>query len=790
MSVAYAPQQANAQQGQQGYNEPGPQYDEGQLDLLARTLRLEEERALQFAQSDLNDSFVEALKHYQGEPYGDEEEGRSQVVTRELFEQIQWTMAAFMRVFCGGGNILSLEATSEQDAKYADSAADYLNWILQSDNPGFRLLYNFGFDGLLQKNGWMSCYWRDKEYRAPQLLTGLNVMQVMQLHQDPAIEVMGQDFDQESEAGGIRLLVRRTKSAARVEICCIAPEDMRVSGRTEDIEDPRYIGCVRRMLLGEVMRLYPEHAEELMGYANKGLTSSMKNAEVRQERFGDDSSMWNNTAEPKGVSIEVEVLEEYLRIDLDGDNYPELVRSYRCGAILLEASEVEEHPFGTWSPHPVPHRLIGQSYDDVMGDLQKRSTVLNRAALDATYQSVVNREAYDKNRVTDVGALMATYAGAKIPVDGPPGEAIMPLTGGIDTAQVAWTALAQLDVMVQNRVGRPPQGQGMDPDALLKNEHSGKAIDLLQTAGAARQELLARHMGDGLEAFLGKVYRLVCRNQNEERQLRIGGKTCSFDPRSWNSDLRVRVHTGLGTGNRDQTLMGLQIIAQRQQAYVDYLGPDNPFVTAANMSRTDDETCRALGYHSKDAFFSEPQPQPVQGPDGQPQIDPQTGQPAMQDWKPPPKQDPAMAKVQADAQAAQAMHQLKTEEAQATLALQQQKDQAALQTTKEEAALKLQIMRDTAANEQRLAEQKAIAEATLAQQKADAEYQLAVQQADREYQLALMEIASKERIAMEQLKHQREMHGEKLDATTEMHTEKVEADVQMSKNRPGGALDE
>lgn len=783
MSLAYAPQPG-------GYDGPTQGYDEEQQDRLLRQLRMEEERALQFQQADLSQNFVDALKHYEGQPYGDEEEGRSQVVTRELFEQIQWTMAALMRVFCSGGNILSLEATSEADAKYADAAADYLNWILQSDNPGFRLIYNFGFDGLLQKNGWLACYWRDKEYRAPQLLTGLNLMQVQQLMAEGDVEIIGQDFDQESEAGGIRLLVRRVKTPGRAEICCYAPEDMRVSGRTEDIENPGYIGCVRRKLLGEVMRFWPDKAEALAGYVNKSQVISLRNAEVRQQRFGDDTSIYSNTNDPTGVATEVEVLEEYLRIDLDGDSYPELVRTFRCGDILLDAEEVEEHPFGTWSPHPVPHRLIGQSYDDVMGDLQKRSTVLNRAALDATYQSVVNREAYDINRVTDIGALTATYAGAKVPVDGPPGEALLPLTGGIDTAKVAYEALTLVDVMVQNRVGRPPQGQGMDPDALLKNEHSGKAIDLLQTAGAARQELLARHMGDGLEAFLGKVYRLVCRHQNQPRQLRIGGKACVFDPRTWNSDLKVRVHVGLGTGNRDQTLTGLQMIAQRQQAYVEYLGPDNPFVTATNMSRTDDEFCRALGYHSKDAFFSEPPEQPVAGPDGQPVMDPQTGQPATQPWKPAPQPSPEMAKVQADAQAAQATHMLKVEEAKATLTLQQQKDQAQLQSQEAEAALKLQIMRENADAEQRLAEQKAQAEAALARAKADAEYQLAVQQADREYQLALLKIQSEERIAMEQMKHQREMHAEKLDAEGEMHTEKVDADVKMSKNRPGGSLAE
>lgn len=654
--------------------------DDDRNERLLRQLKLEEQEALGYAQSEITGQQIDALRRYFGLAYGDEEDGRSQVVTREVMETIQWSLADMMRVFASGANILSLEETSEADAKYAKDAADYLAWIMLSDNRGFKLLHNFAFDGLLHRNGWIACYWRDQEYRAPQELTGLNMQQVMQLHADPGVEIIGQDFDEESEAGGITLEVRRVKSPARAEIVTIAPEDMRVNGRCPELEDARYIGRVLRMLRGEAARLWPDKEEEIEAYAAAAMdnASTRRAGDVRQVRFAD------NTVDVKqitdaGEAMEIEIMEEYLRVDLNEDGYPETIRCFRLGECILDESEVEENPFGTWSPIPVPHRLYGQSYDDTVNDLQRICTVLTRAGLDAVYQSVVNREAYDSTRV-NLEDLLATYAGAKIAVDGVPGDAIMQLTGGLQTANVAWEALQQFQAVLENRTGSTRQTQGTDPDALLKGAHSGKAIDLLQTAGASRKELTSRHMGEGLENFLAKLYRMVCRNQNQPRQAKIGGKLSVYDPRTWNSDLKVRVHTGLGTGNREQTLMGLQMIGQLQQSVVEVLGPANPNVTMKNIYRLEEETCRAVGYHSAEPFFTEVPDQPVTDPQtGQPVMDPETGQPKTQPWTPPPPSDPEALKAQMqmkELEMTATIKQAEMQQANEHVVLQSQKDMA------------------------------------------------------------------------------------------------------------------
>ncbi|MEY4427495.1 MAG: hypothetical protein RLZZ182_184, partial [Pseudomonadota bacterium] len=533
---------------------------------------------------------------------------------------------------------------------------------------------------------------------------------------------------------------------------------------------------------------WPEKEEDILGHAGKVWGAMGRRSEdVRAERFSDNTNDWRTHGNQ--ASQEIEVLEEYLRVDLNEDGYPELIRSYRMGDLLLEEGEVEENPFASWTPIRIPHRFMGLSIHDITQDLQRQSTVVTRAGLDALYQAVVNREAYDTGKLGEDGAMaiLSTVAGTKIPVNGNPADAIHQLSGGVDTTEVAWNALNVIKQRLEDRTGATRQTRGLDTDQLSK-EHSGKALGMLQLNADARKEMTARNVASGLGDMFAKLYRMVCRNQNEARQAKIGGKWCTFDPRTWNSDLRVSVHSG-GI-NREHTLMGLQLIAQEQEKVIGTLGPGNPNVTVKNRYRYQEELVRVAGFKSAEPFFTDVPDVPETGPDGQPQMDQETGEPKTKPWAPPAQPDPQMAKVQADAQAKQAEmtlkaqssqqeQQLKTQETTATLMLQTKKDEAELQAKQQEAALKLQIMRETSAAQQQLAEGKARAEMELAWAKFEAEMELAKQKQAAEIEMAHVQMAA-----------QREMHTEKTDATREMHAEKVDADVKISKNREGGSLSE
>lgn len=725
MALAY-----NAQPTQEQLSEE--QEQAYRAEKLVRMLKAEEEDALSYADTEVAAQQMEALRRYFGEKYGDEEEGRSQVTTREVFETIEWTRPDLMRVFGSGGNVVALEETQPEDAKYAKDAADYLQWMFWQDNPGFELLDDFGFDGLLHRRGYLACYWCDYEYRAPQTLTGLDIMQVQQLMADPQVEIIAQDFNEESEAGGISLIVRRMKSPARAVIESVAPEDMRLNGRAVTIDKARYVGRVLRMLRGEIARKWPEKAKEIMEWSGGEGSSGgavRRSEDVRAERFQDDDIDWVDAGDE--AAEELEVLEEYLRVDLNKDGYPELIRSYRLGDVLLEESEVEENPFASWTPIRIPHRFMGLSMHDVTAELQRINTVLMRAGLDAVYQSVVNREFFDSEKIEADGPINSTYAGVKVPVNGNPHDSVLQVSGGVDTAQVAWTALEMTRRMGEDRTGATRQTRGLDADRLSK-DHSGVALDKLQLNADARKEMVARNMASGLGDFFSKLYRLVCRNQNAPRQAKVGGKWCQFDPRTWNSDLRVNIYSG--GMNRERSLVGLQLIFNEQDKVIEALGPGNPNVTAKNRYNAQEALCREVGYKSAEQFFTEVPDEPVMGPDGQPVIG-EDGQPQMKPWAPPPQPDPQMAKVEADAKAKQADQQINAQAKAADHKLSVEETAAKIQLMREEAAARLQIMREESAAK------------LLAQREQMAmDRELALMKMDQDYELEKLRIASSERV--------------------------------------------
>ena len=50
----------------------------------------------------LQDERSTALDYYRGEPMGNEVPGRSQVISRDVFDTVEWVKPDLAEIFCGG----------------------------------------------------------------------------------------------------------------------------------------------------------------------------------------------------------------------------------------------------------------------------------------------------------------------------------------------------------------------------------------------------------------------------------------------------------------------------------------------------------------------------------------------------------------------------------------------------------------------------------------------------------------------------------------------------------------
>ena len=126
---------------------------------LKGILDAEIDNSLGYIQTDTTDERSKALEYYNREPYGNEVEGRSQIVTGEVAEVVDGALPQLLRVFTQSDEIVRFEPRSFDDEQKALQATEYVNWVMNRDNDGVTILHNWFKDALLQKNGIVKVYW-------------------------------------------------------------------------------------------------------------------------------------------------------------------------------------------------------------------------------------------------------------------------------------------------------------------------------------------------------------------------------------------------------------------------------------------------------------------------------------------------------------------------------------------------------------------------------------------------------------------------------------------------------
>ena len=119
------------------------------LDLLRR----EEQAAADYQDSVLSALRHEALSYYDRQPFGDEQEGASQIVTSEFADVVESLMPGLMRVFTAADDLVRFSPGRPGEEKWAEEASRYVPHVLMSQNDGFRILSGLLKDALMFRLG-------------------------------------------------------------------------------------------------------------------------------------------------------------------------------------------------------------------------------------------------------------------------------------------------------------------------------------------------------------------------------------------------------------------------------------------------------------------------------------------------------------------------------------------------------------------------------------------------------------------------------------------------------------
>jgi hypothetical protein len=117
---------------------------------LMAWLRSEEVRCVD---AKLDEQRKVAIDFYHGAPFGDEEEGRSQLVTRDVAEVIDYMTVSILRTMVSGDRVVEFEAERENQVDQAEAATELVAWQFMRAQPGYRILHDWLKAGLLEKSG-------------------------------------------------------------------------------------------------------------------------------------------------------------------------------------------------------------------------------------------------------------------------------------------------------------------------------------------------------------------------------------------------------------------------------------------------------------------------------------------------------------------------------------------------------------------------------------------------------------------------------------------------------------
>jgi hypothetical protein len=569
------------------------------------------EDAIDYSDNWISPYRATATEYYRGDPFGDEEEGRSQVVSMDVRDTVQAIMPSLMRIFHSTDRTVEYAPQGPEDVAAAKQATEYANYIINRDNNGFLHTHAAFKDALIRKVGVLKCYWDDQTKFETHDLTGLDDNALAALMSDPAAEVdivASEPFGEPSfdpMTGDVlpapmihAVRVTYTHPDGRVKLEAVPPEEFLISREAKSLEDADYVAHRRILTVSELVAMGYDYDEVVkMSSAHEDMATNIERT-TRNRALNNEMNERHDPAMKKVLYVE-----NYIKVDYDQDGIAELRKICTAGdgnkILMNEPCAIV--PFATFCPDPEAHDFYGMSTADAVMDIQRIKSSIMRNTLDSLAMSIHPRVAIVEGMVNiedvmnnEVGAIIRQRAAGQVqPMS-------MPFVG-----QQAFPVLQYMDEIKEARTGISKASAGLDAGAL----QSSTASAVQATISAAQQhiELIARIFAEtGMKQLYKIVLHLITTHQDRPRMVRLSNEFVPIDPRVWNANMDVSINVALGRGTDTERMMMLRQIAEMQKEAMATMGPVNPLTDMAKLSNTLKAMTELAGFKDASQFWSDP----------------------------------------------------------------------------------------------------------------------------------------------------------------------------------------
>lgn len=579
------------------------------INKLKTIIESEIDDSLGYLETDTTDERQQALEYYLREPYGNEVEGKSQIVTGEVAEAVDGALPQLIRVFTSSDNVVEFAPAKEGDEQNAEQATQLVNHVFYKDNDGFLILHNWFKDALLQKTGIVKAYWNDEKDVTKEKYEGLTDDELMMLMQDPEVELVSQEVIEESTVDELtgqttysksnNVVLRRTKNKGKIVVENVPPEEFLISKRAKTIQDSPFVAHRRMITRSELVAMGFD--KDTVDSLESGDTLEFSPDRIARYSRGEQPNSMGSQDESMEV---VEVYECYIKVDYNEDGIAELRRVVYASNEILSDEECDYVPFHSICPIPIPHKFYGQSLADRTLDIQLIKSTVTRQMLDNLYLTNNSRVAAVEGQV-NLDDLLTSTAGGVVRVKN--AGAIVPLTVQSSASQ-SFPMLEYLDAVQAKRTGVSDAQQGLSPDVL--QNVTAAAVATMSNASYGKLELIARIFAEtGVKSLFKGILQLLCKYQDTVRTLRINGRFVPFDPREWDTEYNVTINVGLGTGSRQEQLATMQMILGKQEQILQAYGVNNPLISLKQYRDTLAKFVHMAGFKDATAFMNEITPE-------------------------------------------------------------------------------------------------------------------------------------------------------------------------------------
>lgn len=569
---------------------------------------------------------ADATDYYLGHSPEAQSSMQSEYVSTDVRDSVLFMLPSIMRTFFGTNKIVEFIPNGPEDEQLAKQQTEYINYVIQQKNPGFKVLYDAFKDALVRKSGFVKAYWDDSITASTHEYTNISPEAYQALMLDPNTEIVkesaemqsmtlidpesGEEITQESPIS-YDLTIRRIKPKDQVVIEAVPPEEVLISRHARDLNSSPYVAHRMIKTVSDLVAMGYDK-DEMQQYAGSGNYLDAESYDEEQAR--------NPNADFTGVdridnnSKSVLYIEHYVFYDLDGDGIDERVRvcTVGNGLNIVNTTPWDDLPITLFCPDPEPHTSIGSCPADYLMPIQAAKSQIMRDTLDSLGHAIFPRMGIVEGQV-NIDDVLNTDIGQPIRMRAP--GMVQPFSVPF-VGKEAFPVLSYLDDAKENRTGVSKASAGLNAEALQSS--TSAAVMATMSGAQGRVELICRHFADGMKDLFKLVNSLVIKHQEGQDIMRLNNQFIPVDPRYWDADKDLVINVGISKNSDDEKFQVLSTMAQKQEQILQLLGPQNPLVNLQQYANTLTKMIEIAGFKDAQQFINTSvppiPPQPAEPP--------------------------------------------------------------------------------------------------------------------------------------------------------------------------------